>query len=63
MSTILAEEIARGKFTTRLTGIGAPDKQFIEYGERSWFHRKYGLCKDGLIKQVKETLIGVSNPP
>lgn len=62
LGTILAEEIARGKFTIRLTGIGAPDKQFIEYGERSWFHRKYGLCKEGLIKQVKETLNGSPNP-
>ena len=56
LGTIMAEEITRGKFKTRFTGIGAPDKQFIEYGERSWFHEKYGLSKNGLIKRIRGTL-------
>ena len=43
LGTALSEVIAQNDVNCSFKVIGAPDIQFIEYGEREWFHEKYGL--------------------
>ena len=57
LGSILSELIAQNETDTKLTVIGVPDKQFIEYGERSWFHKKYGIDHDGLLRRISDLVI------
>jgi len=43
LGTCLSEIIAQSENNCQLQVIGTPDRQFIEYGDRGWFHKKYGL--------------------
>ena len=52
LGTALSELIAQNDNNCRLHVIGAPDKQFIEYGEREWFHEKYLLDAKGIIESI-----------
>ena len=53
LATALSELIAQeNKKYCRLHVIAAPDKQFIEYGEREWFHKKYKLDKNGIMDRI-----------
>ena len=56
LGSILSELVAQNETKTKLTVIGVPDKQFIEYGERTWFHKKYGIDYDGLLSRITELL-------
>ncbi len=55
LGTALSEIIAQNKKYCKLKVISAPDKQFIEYGERKWFHKKYGLDENGILKTIKDS--------
>ena len=52
LGSALSELIAQNDNNCRLHVIGAPDKQFIEYGEREWFHEKYLLDAKGIIESI-----------
>jgi transketolase len=52
LGTVLSEQIAQSNANCSLKVIGSPDKQFIEYGEREWFHEKYGLCGEPLEEKI-----------
>ena len=54
LGTALSELIAQSDHNCQLKVIGSPDKQFLEYGERKWFHEKYLLDKKGLIKTIRK---------
>ena len=52
LGSALSEVIAQNKNNCQLQTIGAPDKQFIEYGDREWFHKKYKLDENGIIDNI-----------
>ena len=52
LGTVLSEIIAQTDAACQLGVIGSPDKQFIEYGEREWFHEVYNLSGSGLRDQI-----------
>ena len=52
LGTGLSELIAQNDVRCSLKVIGAPDKQFIEYGDREWFHEKYGLSAGSVADQI-----------
>ena len=53
LGTTISEIITRTASTCKLRIIGAPDKQLIEYGDRNWFHKKYGLDINGIKSSVQ----------
>jgi len=53
LGTTISEMITRTARTCKLKIIGAPDKQLIEYGDRNWFHKKYGLDINGIKSSVQ----------
>ena len=57
LGTALSEVIAQNNINCSFKVIGAPDKQFIEYGEREWFHEKYALSGDSLVEEIFNFLI------
>ena len=52
LGTALSEVIAQNDIHCPLKVIGAPDMQLIEYGEREWFHDKYGLSGMPLVEKI-----------
>ena len=54
LGTALSELIAQNTKHCCLQVIGAPDKQFIEYGDRQWFHQKYQLDEIGIMASIQE---------
>ena len=52
LGTALSEVIAQNDIYCPLKVIGAPDMQLIEYGEREWFHDKYGLSGMPLVEKI-----------
>ena len=56
LGTTLSEIIAQSSHGCHLKVIGFPDKQFIEYGEREWFHKKYQLDKKGIVQKLNDFL-------
>ncbi len=52
LGSILSEIITNNRSNCKLFKIGAPNKQFIEYGSREWFHKKYKLDLEGIISQI-----------
>ena len=54
LGTALSEVIAQNNVDTKLQVIGAPDKQFIEYGDREWFLDKYNLSENGIIESINK---------
>ena len=61
LGSILSELIAQNETDTKLTVIGVPDKQFVEYGERSWFHKKYSIDHDSLVKRINDLMVLSAN--
>ena len=57
LGTSISEIITNSGYNCNLKIIGAPDKQLIEYGDREWFHKKYGLDVNG----IKSTTISYLN--
>jgi len=57
LGTALSEVIAQNDINCSFKVIGAPDKQFIEYGEREWFHEKYGLTGVLLVEEIFNFII------
>jgi len=57
LGTVLSEIIAQNDINCSFKVIGAPDKQFIEYGEREWFHEKYALSGSPLVENIFNFLI------
>ena len=55
---MIADEMAMAGTSARLVKIGSPDRQFIEYGTREWFHAKYGLDLAGIVATVKQSRTG-----
>jgi len=53
LGTALSEVIAQNNVQCSLKVIAAPDSQFIEYGDRAWFHEKYGLAGVTLLDKLK----------
>ena len=54
LGTTISEIITRTRASTcKFRIIGAPDKQLIEYGDRNWFHKKYGLDINGIKSSVQ----------
>ena len=56
LGTSVSEIITKESSTCKLKIIGAPDKQMIEYGDRNWFHKTYGLDIDGIKSIVQNFL-------
>jgi len=56
LGSALSEVIAQNEKECKLLVIGAPDKQFIEYGSREWFHKKYNLDEDGILNVITNRL-------
>ncbi len=56
LATILCEEILFNDLKCRFLPIGAPNKQFIEYGDRSWFHSKYELDNESIENTIVKFL-------
>lgn len=56
LGTAVSEIITSGTSTCRLTRLAAPDQQFIEYGTRDWFHKRYSLDKESLIQRVESII-------
>ncbi len=54
LGTALSEIIAQNDTACKLGVIASPDKQFIEYGEREWFHQRYNISGSGLLNQILE---------
>ena len=54
LGTALSEIIAQNPINCQLQVIAAPDKQFIEYGDREWFHKKYNLNVEGIFNNIKK---------
>lgn len=56
LGSALSEIIAQNKKNCELQVIAAPDKQFIEYGDRDWFHKKYNLDEEGIFEKIKNSI-------
>lgn len=52
LGTAISELIAQNDTSCKLRIIASPDKQFIEYGDRDWFHEVYNLSGSGLRDQI-----------
>lgn len=52
----ISEVIARKGYACPHEIISAPDRQFIEYGERDWFHEKYKLDQKSIFNHIWEIL-------
>ena len=52
LGSLLADLISFNNLSCRLNKIAAPDRQFIEYGTRDWFHEKYKIDEAGIYKQL-----------
>ena len=52
LGTALSEIIAQNDTSCKLRVIAPPDKQFIEYGEREWFHEIYNISGSGLRDKI-----------
>jgi transketolase len=52
LGTCLSELVAQTENSCQLQVIGTPDRQFIEYGHRGWFHKKYGLDEMGIFDAI-----------
>ena len=57
LGTAISEVIAQNDIRCSFKVIGAPDKQFIEYGEREWFHEKYELSGFPLFENIFKFLM------
>ena len=57
LGSMIADEMATAGSSSRLVKIGSPDRQFIEYGTREWFHEKYGLDQAGIVATVKRQMV------
>jgi transketolase len=57
LGTAISEVIAQNDINCSFKVIGAPDKQFIEYAEREWFHEKYALSGIPLVEKIFNFLI------
>ena len=52
LGTAISEVIAQNDINCSFKVIGAPDKQFIEYADREWFHEKYALSGIPLVEKI-----------
>lgn len=57
LGTALSELIAQNEKNCLLRVIAAPDKQFIEYGERDWFHKKYQLDHVHMANAIQNMVV------
>ncbi len=53
LGSLLADLICAEKIPCNLHKIGAPDRQFIEYGTREWFHEKYKIDEIGIYNYLE----------
>lgn len=54
LGSVVSEVIAKKGYACPHEIISAPDRQFVEYGERDWFHEKYRLDDAGILNQIKQ---------
>ena len=52
VGTILSEIFAQNNVKCQFQIISSPDKQFLEYGDRSWFLEKYQLKGNHLANRI-----------
>ena len=52
LATSISECIAKNDSKCKFLAIASPDKQFIEYGDREWFHQKYNLDENGIADSI-----------
>ena len=52
VGTIVAEVLAEAGSSIRVSRLAVPDKQFLEYGSREWFHTKNGLDPASLVEAI-----------
>ena len=57
LGNVISEVIAQNDINCSFKVAGAPDKQFIEYDERKWFHEKYVLSGSPLVENLFNFLI------
>lgn len=56
LGSILSEAIVDSRSGCLLARVAAPDKQFIQYGDREWFHKVYGLDAASICQKVKQVV-------
>lgn len=56
LGSSVSDIISTNSSECQLQIIGAPNKQFIEYGDRDWFLDKYNLSEKGIIKSIYENI-------
>jgi len=54
LGSILCESLADRSVRLPVTRLGIPDRQFLAYGNREWFHETNGLDVPGICKAVQK---------
>lgn len=54
LGSILSDLISENQLNTKLIKIAIPDKQYLKYGTREWFHKLTGIDKNKLISTIKK---------
>lgn len=52
IGSIIADLITENHLETKLTKVAIPDKQYLNYGKREWFHKKTRIDIDTLYKTL-----------
>lgn len=50
LSTIISELIAKYSISCQFRSVAMKNKEYLYYGDRSWFHEYFGVNKDSLYK-------------
>lgn len=54
LGSVISEVIASKGYPCPHEIISAPDRQFVEYGDRDWFHDKYKLDEISIVNRIKK---------
>lgn len=54
LGSILSDLISDNQLSTKLIKIAIPDKQYLKYGSREWFHKLVGIDESKLVSTIKK---------
>lgn len=54
LGSAVGEMILEKDIRTKLVSFALPDKHFVEYGKREWFHKKYLLDEASLTRRIED---------
>lgn len=54
LGSILSDLITSNQLSTKLIKVAIPDKQYLKYGSREWFHKFVGIDEGKLVSTIKK---------